>query len=91
MDKFNPKQERQRKLNAYSRQTKTDSKKIIDRLTYNPGKHKQKQTRALRQKLQQKTTPPPKTTTPPQVIKFGSFNVNGLDLEAAWAVEELPF
>ena len=89
MDKFNPKQERQRKLNAYSRQTKTDSKKIIDRLTYNPGKHKQKQTRALRQKLQQKTTPPPKTTTPPQVIKFGSFNVNGLDLEAAWAVEQL--
>ena len=91
MDTSKPKQEKRRQQNVYHRQTKTDSKKIIDRLTYNPGKHKQKQTRALRQKLQQKTIPPVKTTTPPQVIKFGSFNVNGLDLEAAWAVEQLPF
>jgi hypothetical protein len=47
--------------------------KILDRLTYNP-----------------KITP--KTPTPifqSSSIKFGSFNVNGLDLETNWAVNEL--
>ena len=66
------------------------SKKIVDKLTYNPGIHKQQKTRNLRKKLQQQTlplnTPPP---PPPQTIKFGSINVNGLDVEAAWAVEKL--
>ena len=71
------------------RQNKVNSKKIVDKLTYNPAKHKQKLTRKSRLLLQQKIIPTPKPITPPQTIKFGSFNVNGLDLEAGWAVGEL--
>jgi hypothetical protein len=71
-------------------QRKTSSKTIVDKLTYNPLKHKQKVTRALRQKLQKKNIPPEKQAScPSPTIKFGSFNVNGLDTEAAWAIEEL--
>jgi hypothetical protein len=74
----------------YYTQRKTASKKIVDKLTNNPLKHKQKVTRALRQKLQKKNIPPEKQASPPSpTIKFGSFNVNGLDTEAAWAIEEL--
>ena len=69
--------------------SKLRTNKIVDRLTFNPKKHKQKKTKELRQKLQRK---PP--TVSPQCgletsIKFGSFNVNGLDLVTSWAVEEL--
>ena len=64
-----------------ARKNKTNSK-IVDRLTYNPLKHKKTATKTIRAKLQlmtekNKTIPSPK-------IKFGSFNVNGLDIEAAW-------
>ena len=69
---------------------KTPSKKIVDKLTYNPLKHKQKVTKTLRQKLQKKNIPPEKPTPHPSpTLKFGSFNINGLDTEAAWAIEEL--
>ena len=69
---------------------KIKTNKIIDRLTYCPNKHKQKFTKKLRQKLQEKNPPPPLVENPcPTTLKFGSFNVNGLDLEASWAVENL--
>ena len=71
------------------RNAKTQTNKILDRITFNPGKHKQKVTKSLRQKLQQKTIPVPKTPQPITTLKFGSFNVNGLDLEASWAVEQI--
>ena len=64
--------------------------KSLDRLTYIPKKHKQKVRAALRQKLQQKTIKPVKPVPLPSVIKFGSFNVNGLDLEAAWIFRFFP-
>ena len=72
-----------------NRPRKPPSKKIVDRLTYNPSKHKQRKTRALRQEL--RNNPPTENIPPAQQIslKFGSFNVNGLDVEAAWAVEQL--
>ena len=45
--------------------------------------------REMRKKLQTKEvlkiTPPTNRRT----LKFGSFNVNGLDLEARWAIEQL--
>ena len=69
---------------------KPQTAKILDRLTYNPKKHKQKFIRSQRKLLQEKITP--KTPTPniqSSSIKFGSFNVNGLDLETNWAVNEL--
>ena len=61
----------------------------MGRLTYNPLKHKQKFVRGLREKLQKKPINPKTTIIPSTKIKFGSFNVNGLDVEGAWAVEQL--
>ena len=80
-----------KKRNAQrAKRRKADSRKIVGRITYNPAQHKQKKVRALREKLQERDVhevlPAP---SPPETIKFGSFNVNGLDLEAAWAVQRL--
>ena len=68
---------------------KTNSKKIVDKITYNPIKHKQLKTRNLRAKLQKKKCDQSIPAPPSPKLKFGSFNVNGLDIEAAWAVEQL--
>ena len=68
---------------------KPQTNKLVDRLTFNPRKHKQKEKRNLRQQLQQKTIPTEKKKTPSTTLKFGSFNINGLDLETSWAVGEL--
>ena len=71
------------------RKKKTDTDKIAGRLTYSPQKHKQQHTRRLRKDLQSKTHTPSAPATPPVTIKFGSININGLDMEAGWAVEQL--
>ena len=71
------------------RRRKTRTKTIIDKLTYNPKKHNQKTKKKLRQKLQQQPPQVVQSYNPPTSIKFGSFNVNGLDLEVAWAAENL--
>ena len=71
------------------RQGRVRTAKIMDRLTYTPPKHKRKETRKLRKTLQEKKVPPPKPTISRQAMKFGSFNVNGLNLEAGWAVQQL--
>ena len=71
------------------RRAKKRTTKIVDRLTYSPKNHKKKEVREMKKKLQAKE---PTKITPPiisQTLKFGSFNVNGLDLEAGWAVEKL--
>ena len=68
---------------------KTNTNKIVGRLTYSPQKHKQQYTRRLRKDLQSKTHTPSAPATPPVTIKFGSININGLDMEAGWAIEQL--
>ena len=69
---------------------KLQTTKIMDRLTYSPKKHKQRKVREMRERLQRKAPlPASKPLPPPTKLKFGSFNVNGLDLEACWAVQEL--
>ena len=74
----------------HAKRRKADSRKIVGRITYNPAQHKQKKVRALREKLRERDVPEGlPATSPAETIKFGSFNVNGLDLEAAWAVEKL--
>ena len=78
-----------RRLDPHTR-TKTNTRKIIGRLTYSPEKHKMKFTKGLRNKLLAKATvdkprDPPSTS----LLTFGSLNVNGLDTEAHWAVSEL--
>ena len=76
------------------RQRNLDYKKrtgrLIDRLTYCPAKHKQKYTKKLREKLQARTlNVPDPVPSPESSLKFGSININGLDLEASWAVDQL--
>ena len=71
------------------KRAKVQTNRILDRITYNPKKHKQKVTRSLRQKLQKNRLPDPEPIRPTTTMKFGSFNINGLDLETSWAVEEI--
>ena len=68
---------------------KIQTPKILDRITFDPAKHKQKKTRELRQQLQQQKIPGPNPSPTITCLKFGSFNLNGLDLETSWAVEQL--
>ena len=68
---------------------KKRTSKIVDRLTYSPKKHKNKIVRDMRDKLQVKKVPTTKTPVDSQTLKFGSFNVNGLDLEAEWAINQI--
>ena len=73
-----------------NRAKKPQTNKIINRITVNPETHKQKENKKLkRQKLQKKTIPQPTPALPSTSLKFGSFNINGLDLETCWAAEEL--
>ena len=68
---------------------RVNTKKIVDKLTYNPM-HKQKMTKKLRQKLALQPTPP--TKAPPALktsSTIGSININGMDIEANWAVGQL--
>ena len=74
----------------HSRRKKPRTNKILDRLTFSPKKHKQKHRRKLKEKLQQKPAPvTPTSPDPPSKLKLGSMNVNGLDIEASWAIEQL--
>ena len=68
---------------------KLRSAKLVDRITFTPSKHKQKVRRKMRKDLQMKTVQPSRQSVPATSLRFGSFNVNGLDIEAAWAVEGL--
>ena len=73
------------------RYIKKRTTKIIDRLTYSPNKHKNMKARQQREKLKAKNNQNldgPVTVTK-DTLKFGSFNVNGLDIEARWAVEQI--
>ena len=73
------------------RHGKKRTSKIIDRLTYSPKKHKNKKRREMTEKLQAMVLVRPKDHIPviKETLKFGSFNVNGLDIEARWAVEQI--
>ena len=72
-----------------SKRVKPDTRKIVGRITYNPKKHKDRKTRELRQQLQKKTLQRNVAREPSASLKFGSLNINGLDIEASWAVEQL--
>ena len=79
-----------RRPGAHNRE-KANTRKIVGtRLTYSPGKHKQKVSKALRDRLASRPPPKPSTPqTPKTSMIFGSMNVNGLDEEAHWAVIEI--
>lgn len=70
-------------------QARVETRKIVDRITYNPKKHKNKVIKELRKNLQQKVLKTPVPQAPSASLKFGSLNINGLDIEAGWAVGQL--
>ena len=72
-----------------ARHGKKRTTKLIDRLSYSPAKHKQKEKKSLRKKLQSKKPPDQSIREPSTKIKIGSINLNGLDLETGWAVEQI--
>ena len=79
-----------RKHQHHAKQRKANTRKIVGKITYNPIKHKQQKVRALRRKLQEKPiNSDPPAPAPPKELKFGSFNVNGLNVETAWAIDNL--
>ena len=69
---------------------KKRTSRLIDRITYCPKTQKQKFVKSLRRKLQSRkqinddNEPVAKTS-----LKFGSININGLDMEASWAVSQI--
>ena len=69
---------------------RAQTNKIVSRLTYSPKKHKNRKVRQMRKRLQQqKPREVMRVLEPKAQIKFGSFNVNGLDIEVGWAIQQL--
>ena len=67
-----------------------ETRQTINKLTYNPAKHKNKFRRELRLQLREKRAPNIKSIKlPSSELKFGSFNVDGLGLDAAFAAVDL--
>ena len=73
---------------CHKRHAKRTSK-IIDRLGYSPAKHKHKERRKMRQKLQERVLVHPRDQEPKTFFKFGAFNINGWDLDVGWAINQL--
>ena len=72
------------------RHRKKHSNKTVDRLLYNPLKHKQKFTQSLRKELQKRgTTSSPGHLPKNHILKFGSMNVQGLDFETNLAIQSI--
>ena len=74
---------------SVSKRAKAQTNKIVSKLTYSPAKHKNKVIKHMRLRLQEKAMHAPAPPQPKTVLKFGSFNVNGLDMEVSWAVHQL--
>ena len=68
---------------------KIRTKKIIDRISYEPKKHKQKFTKSLRAQLASKRVSNNPSKEDNEMMRFGSINVNGLYQEHHWAIEEV--
>ena len=68
----------------------SNRRNIRQRLNYDPQNSKKKPKRELRLEIKRKQLM--KDFSPseqPATLKFGSFNVRGLDLETAWVVQDL--
>ena len=65
------------------------TKRIIDRLTYEPEKHKQKFVKDLRDKLSKKRPRGNVSVATETELKIGAMNVQGLDGETNAAITDL--
>ena len=74
---------------AHDKRHSLRTNKIIDRLGYAPAKHKRKERRKMIQKLQVRVMTPVVEPEPKSCLKFGSFNINGMDLEVNWVIHQL--
>ena len=73
--------------NWYKGKRRIQTNKLIDRLFYEPDRGKK---RAQRQELQNRNCGVPTTEVESHPeLKFGSFNIRGLDHETYWYVEQL--
>ena len=75
----------------YKKKARTRANKNVTRLSYNPKKDKEKTIRALRNRMRGKARDhlPRQDFREVKTLHVGSINVNGLDMEASWAVSEL--
>ena len=66
-------------------------RRIVERLTYDPLLHKQKSRKLLRQELMKRWVPDAgsKPVDHDISMRFGSMNVDGIDLQVHWAASEL--
>ena len=71
------------------RRVRLRTTKLMDRLSYSPNKHRDKKRKKMRAALQAKNPSTDKTPSSKTSLKFVSFNVNGLDLDSGWAVQQL--
>ena len=72
-----------------NRVSKPKTNKIVSRLTFDPNKHKQQSRKKMREKLQSRPPSPIRSSIPVTTLNLGSININGLDMEATWAVQQL--
>ena len=68
---------------------KMKTNKLMDKITYKPEKHKQKFNKKLRSKLKARREVPANLKENVEFMKFGSFNINGIDLESSIAIEKI--
>ena len=68
---------------------KAQTNKIVSKLTYSPAKHENKKLREMRATLQKRRVQEPRIPRRTTTLKFGSFNVNGLDLEVGWTIQQI--
>ena len=71
------------------KQKSLSTNKTIDKITYNPLLHKNNFNKSKRKELQQRRSQQDKPIEVTNELKFASLNVNGLDVEAATAIETL--
>ena len=57
--------------------------------TNDPQNPQQKYDKTLRKKLTERAPSPQTRPTPVTTLSLGSININGLDMEATWAIEQL--
>ena len=76
---------------AKAKLKKLNTNKTLDKITYTLETHKQKFTRSLRAKLQKQhvQVPKPSRSSLKSIMKFGSFNINGINIETVTAMEHI--
>ena len=78
------------KIRFNKRHKRKHSNKTVDRLLYDPLKHKQEFKKSLRKELQKKRNNSSSVHSPSsQIMKFGSMNVQGLDFETNLAIQSI--